>query len=64
MTQRQRTRRLAQAFTRLERAASELRDAERDLDDAFFPWAAGRSISRSTAREHLASVGLLEYTKP
>lgn len=63
MTRLQQTRKLAQAFKRYDRALAELENARRDLDDAFFPWAARRSINRDIAREQLVSTGYLPESK-
>lgn len=58
-TRLQLTRALARAFARKQRAEALLRQAEAEIDAAFTPWAAGRSIDRDTAREQLISTGHL-----
>lgn len=59
-TQLQRTRRLAQAFNRLDRAEAALRKAKADFDSAYQPWAADQVTNRDEARDMLVSTGYLE----
>jgi hypothetical protein len=55
-----RTRRLARAFQNLEAAEALVARRRKEFDAEFGPWSAGRSVSRTEAREHLASTGFLE----
>lgn len=62
-TQRQHTKRLATAFRRLDRARKRYEEAQREVDAAFGPWAAGRRTNRDRAREQLVSTGHLEQRR-
>lgn len=55
----EKSRALVRAFQRLDKAEAAYRAAQVEMDRAFQPWAAKRSISRDEAREHLTSTGLL-----
>lgn len=54
-----RTRTLADAFTKLDQAEAAYRAAQLAVEAAFQPWASGRSIGRDEARAHLVSTGYL-----
>jgi hypothetical protein len=53
------TRALARAMAKQQRAEALLRAATAEVDAAFGPWAAGRSVSQAEAREQLTSTGFL-----
>lgn len=63
MTRRQRSVRLARAFTRLDAAREALRSAQLEVEAEFSVWAIGRSINRDEARKQLVSTGFLEKGK-
>jgi hypothetical protein len=60
VTQIERSRRLASAFQRLDKAEAAVQAARAAVTEAFNPWAAGRCINRDKAREQLVSTGFLE----
>lgn len=53
------TRALARAMARYDKLEAALRAANAEVDAAFGPWAAGRTIARDEAREQLTSTGYL-----
>lgn len=57
------TRALAKAMAKQDRAEALLREATREIDAIFGPWAAGRVINRDEAREQLVSLGYLPERK-
>ena len=59
MTQLEKSRALARALARYDKAVAELVAARTAVDTAFAPWAAGRATNRDEAREQLVAVGLL-----
>jgi hypothetical protein len=62
-TRLQLTRDLARAFAREQRAEALLRAARQEIDAAFGPWAAGRTIARDEARDQLISTGFLPHRR-
>lgn len=62
-TRLQLTRALAKAMAKQDRAEALLREAQREIDVVFGPWAAGRVIDRDTARQQLTSTGYLPERK-
>lgn len=62
-TRAQLSRALATALAREDCLARQLVEAKAQTDTAFTEWAAGRCISRETARRQLESTGLLPERK-
>lgn len=62
-TRLQLSRKLASALAKEDRARAALAKAQAEVEAAFMPWAAGRSISRDQARAQLASTGHLPQRK-
>lgn len=60
MTRLQQTRRLANAYRKLDKAEDAYRAAQREFDDAYQPWAVGLVTNRDEARLTLVSTGHLE----
>lgn len=56
----EKTRTLARAFNKLDKAEAAYLAAKRDLDVAFQPWAAGKRACRDEARQQLVSTGYLQ----
>lgn len=59
MTQLQKTKKLAAAFRKLDRAHDAYLAAQKEFDAAYQPWAAGQHTSRDAAREYLTSTGYI-----